>query len=151
MADSTAAEAGTASGMRIVEDEFPEFEAVGAIQRGLHAFNQEMGGDYDRRPVTLLVRDAPGASRGGLLGMTYWDWLFIDWLFLQRDARGGGLGAGLLARAEAIARERGCRNAYTDTFSFQNPEFWRRNGYEEFGRLEGLPEGHARIWFRKAL
>jgi GNAT superfamily N-acetyltransferase len=137
--------------IEISEDEFPELEAVAAIQRGLHAFNQEMGGPYDREPVTVLARDGSGAVRGGLLGLTYWNWLFIDWLWLARDARGQGLGGELLDRAEAIARGRGCTDAYTDTFSFQAPSFWTRHGYAEFGRLDGMPHGHSRIWFRKTL
>ncbi len=138
--------------IEISEDEFPELEAVAAIQRGLHAFNQEMGGPYDREPVTVLARDAgSGTVRGGLLGLTYWNWLFIDWLWLARDMRGQGLGGQLLDRAETIARGRGCTDAYTDTFSFQAPHFWTRHGYAEFGRLDGMPPGHSRIWFRKKL
>lgn len=137
--------------IELVEDEFPELAAVGAIQRGLHNFNQEMGGPYDREPVTVLARDGAGQVRGGLLGLTYWHWLFVDWLWLREDMRGQGFGGRLLDRAEAIARQRGCTNAYTDTFSFQAPGFWAGRGYAEFGRLEGMPGGHARIWFRKAL
>ncbi len=139
------------SGLRIVEDAQPEFEAVGTIQRGLHIFNQEMGGDYVREPVTLLVQDEAGATQGGLLGLTFWGWLFIDWLWLTSDLRGKKFGGELLLRAEAIARERGCKNVYTDTFSFQAPKFWKKNGYKEFGRLDDMPEGHSRIWFRKKL
>lgn len=138
-------------GIEIVEDAAPEFEAVGAIQRGLHDFNQAMGGPYDREPVTLLVQDSEGRTLGGLLGLTFWGWLFIDWLWLSPELRGQGVGADLLKRAEAIARDRGCTNAYTDTFSFQAPGFWQTNGYVEFGRLDGMPAGHARVWFRKAL
>jgi GNAT superfamily N-acetyltransferase len=139
------------SDIDISEDEYPELEAVAAIQRGLHAYNQEMGGPYDRDPVTVLARDAEGTVRGGLLGLTYWNWLFIDWLWLAPEMRGLGLGGQLLARAEAIARRRSCTDAYTDTFDFQAPGFWLRNGYVEFGRLDGMPQGHARIWFRKTL
>ncbi len=135
----------------ISEDDYPEMEAVNAIQRGLHAFNQEMGGPYDREPVTVLARDATGEVQGGLLGLTYWHWLFIDWLWLARSQRGRGVGSELLRRAEAIARTRGCTDAYTDTFSFQAPGFWSRNGYAEFGRLDEMPRGHARQWFRKRL
>jgi GNAT superfamily N-acetyltransferase len=111
-------------GIQIVEDAAPEFEAVAAIQRGLHNFNQETGGSYDREPVTLLVQDADGKTLGGLLGLTFWGWLFIDWLYLERGMRRRGIGEELLHRAEAIGRERGCTNAYTDTFSFQAPSFW---------------------------
>ena len=135
----------------ITEDDYPEMEAVAAIQRGLHAFNQDMGGPYDREPVTVLARDAGGSVLGGLLGLTYWNWLFIDWLWMAADQRGKGLGGQLLDRAEAIARERGCSHAYTDTFSFQAPGFWTQRGYVEFGRLDGMPAGHSRLWFRKTL
>ena len=135
----------------ISEDDYPEMEAVAAIQRGLHSYNQDMGGPYDREPVTVLARDEAGTVLGGLLGLTYWNWLFIDWLWLAPEQRGKGLGGQLLERAEAIARGRQCTHAYTDTFSFQAPGFWSRRGYEEFGRLDGMPPGHSRLWFRKAL
>ena len=136
--------------VEISEDDFPELEAVSAIQRGLHAFNQEMGGPYDREPVTVLAR-IDGGVKGGLLGLTYWNWMFIDWLWMAPDTRGKGVGGDMLDRAEAIARGRGCTDAYTDTFSFQAPHFWTRHGYTEFGRLDGMPPGHSRIWFRKTL
>jgi GNAT superfamily N-acetyltransferase len=137
--------------IEITEDDYPEMEAVSAIQRGLHAYNQEMGGPYEREPVTVLARDADGTVRGGLLGLTYWNWLFIDWLWMAREMRGHGIGGQLLDRAETIARERGCKNVYTDTFDFQAPGFWARHGYIEAGRLQGMPLGHARVWFQKAL
>lgn len=139
------------SKLTISDDDYPELEAVAAIQRGLHTFNQEMGGPYEREPVTVLARDADEVVKGGLLGLTYWNWLFIDWLWLAREVRGQGLGTDLLSRAEAVARERGCTDAYTDTFSFQAPGFWRRNGWTEAGRLDGMPPGHSRIWYRKTL
>jgi GNAT superfamily N-acetyltransferase len=139
------------SKLTISDDDYPELEAVAAIQRGLHTFNQEMGGPYEREPVTVLARDADETVKGGLLGLTYWNWLFIDWLWLAREVRGQGLGTDLLARAEAVARARGCTAAYTDTFSFQAPGFWRRNGWAEAGRLDGMPPGHSRIWYRKTL
>ncbi len=137
--------------LTISDDDYPELEAVAAIQRGLHQFNQEMGGPYDREPVTVLARDEEEVVKGGLLGLTYWNWLFIDWLWLAREVRGQGLGTDLLARAEAVARARGCTDAYTDTFSFTAPGFWKRNGWTEAGRLDGMPPGHSRIWYRKSL
>ncbi|WP_207537076.1 GNAT family N-acetyltransferase [Sabulicella rubraurantiaca] len=137
--------------LTISDDDYPELEAVAAIQRGLHTFNQEMGGPYDREPVTVLARDENEVVKGGLLGLTYWNWLFIDWLWLSREVRGQGLGTDLLSRAEAVARGRGCTDAYTDTFSFTAANFWKRNGWIEAGRLDGMPPGHSRIWYRKKL
>jgi GNAT superfamily N-acetyltransferase len=142
---------GLPAGIVISEDDYPELEAVSAIQRGLHAYNQERGGPYDREPVTVLARDAAGKVVGGLLGLTYWNWLFIDWLWLAPPMRGRGLGGQVLERAEAHARARGATQAYTDTVDINAPGFWQRHGYAEFGRLDGMPPGHARVWFRKAL
>jgi hypothetical protein len=35
--------------------------------------------------------------------------------------------------------------------SFQAPGFYRACGYEEFGSIEGYPEGVTRHWFTKTL
>jgi len=56
-----------------------------------------------------------------------------------------------LRQAEQIARNRGCVGVYLDTFSFQAPGFYRKQGYKKIGQLAGLPPGSARIWFSKAL
>jgi hypothetical protein len=57
----------------------------------------------------------------------------------------------LLSGAEETAREKNCRAAYVDTFTFQAPEFFERHGYREFARLADFPAGHARIWLSKLL
>ena len=53
--------------------------------------------------------------------------------------------------AEAEARNRGVRNVYLDSFSFQAPTFYAKLGYREFGRLKEFPAGHDRVWMTKAL
>ncbi|WP_272899885.1 GNAT family N-acetyltransferase [Tolypothrix bouteillei] len=42
--------------------------------------------------------------------------------------RGEGYGDALLATAEQEAVKRGCQYVYLDTFSFQAPEFYRKQG-----------------------
>ena len=37
------------------------------------------------------------------------------------------------------------------TMSFQAPGVYRACGYEEFGSIDGYPEGVTRHWFTKAL
>ena len=62
------------------------------------------------------------------------------------------LGRKLLAAAEEAARERGCTQVLVSSFTFQAPEFYRRHGYVEFARSEGIPvEGEADVHFRKLL
>ena len=52
---------------------------------------------------------------------------------------------------EAEARQSGATEAYLDTFSFQAPEFYKKNGYQVFGVLENFPPGHQRYYLTKAL
>ncbi len=83
--------------------------------------------------------------------MLAFDWLFVQWLWVAEPYRSQRIGSRLLVGAEAAAREKGCRAAYLDTFSFQAPKFYDRHGYREFGRLNDFPPGHARVWLWKAL
>jgi hypothetical protein len=43
------------------------------------------------------------------------------------------------------------KGIWLDTFSFQAPEFYKRLGYSEFGRIDGYPENEARLFFVKRL
>jgi GNAT superfamily N-acetyltransferase len=100
----------------------------------------------------LLLRE-PGSNRvvGGLWGMSYYHWLFVELLFVPPTLRGHGLGTDLIRQAEAVARSRGCRGIWLDTFSFQAPEFYERLGFQQFGTIDGYPFEHSRLFFQKRL
>ncbi|TAJ39918.1 MAG: GNAT family N-acetyltransferase, partial [Reyranella sp.] len=100
-------------------------------------------------PLWLLARDNAGKVQGGVLGQTYWSWCVIDVLAVAEPYRRQGIGSRLLAKAEEIARGRGCIGVRLDTVSFQAPDFYRRHGYTEFGRLDDYPPGHTYHWFMK--
>ncbi len=60
----------------------------------------------------------------------------------RHPAPGLGLGARLLAEAERTARtERACTRSRLETWDFQAPGFYRRQGYEEIGRVADYPPG----------
>jgi len=120
------------------------------ILKGLHAYNVDAAGKADHRPLTISLRDR-GKIVGGLVGETFFGWLFVSLLWIAEQHRGKGLGKSLVEAAEAEARQRGVRGVYLDTFSFQAPGFYEKLGYREFGRLNGFPAGHDRVWMTKAL
>jgi len=123
-----------------------------AIMTPLIAYNEALAGPAKYEPLAILLRDsATGGSMGGLWGQIYFEWLFVELLFVADGARRGGIGSGLLARAEDIARSKGCVGVWLDTFSFQAPEFYRKHGYEVFGTLEDYPTGRQRFYLRKTL
>ena len=122
------------------------FAAVNAL---LADYNKAQFGEPHHVPLWLLARDDAGKVQGGVLGQTYWSWCSIDVLAVAEPYRGQGIGSRLLAKAEDIARARGCLGVRLDTVSFQAPDFYRRHGYTEFGRIDDHPPGHTRHWFMK--
>ncbi len=116
----------------------------------LLAFNARAVGKGDHKPLVIALRQGKEIV-GGLTGWTWLGWCFVELLWIDEKYRGQGRGAALMRKAEAEARKRGVRNMYVDTFSFQAPDFYRKLGFKQFGKLKDFPKGHSRHWFTKAL
>jgi GNAT superfamily N-acetyltransferase len=127
------------------EDPFATLNAM------LNDYNAQHVGRATHVPLWLFARDAAGKVQGGVRGQTYWSWCSIDVLTVAEPYRRQGIGSRLLAKTEEIARTRGCVGIRLDTTSFQAPDFYTRHGYVEFGRIDGYPPGHTRLWFMKRL
>jgi GNAT superfamily N-acetyltransferase len=121
-------------------------EAVDAL---LDEAAMVLGRPFEGQKVHLRAIDSEGRMMGGLVGAHLQRWFFVKLLAVSPEARGGGIGAQLLARAEAIARAAGLVGIYLDTFDFQAPRFYLREGYSEIGRLPKLDDAPQRIWFAK--
>jgi GNAT superfamily N-acetyltransferase len=120
------------------------------IAKGLRAYNVAAAGKFDHRPLTLTIRQR-GKIVAGLAAETFFGWMFVSLLWVSERHRGKGWGSSLIEAAEAEARNRGVRNVYLDSFSFQAPDFYAKLGYREFGRLKEFPAGYDRVWMTKAL
>ncbi|MCC6716520.1 MAG: GNAT family N-acetyltransferase [Acetobacteraceae bacterium] len=96
------------------------------------------------RHLSIPLRDAAGMVEGGLVGISYYDWLIVEMLFVPRELRGHGMGTQLMRAAEAVAAARGCRGVWLDTASEAAAQFYRRLGYRAFAELADQPPGHAR-------
>ena len=99
----------------------------------------------------VFVAEEDGEMLGGLAATINNQWMHIDLLAVQGQARGRGIGRQLLAEAETLARARGLVGVWLDTHGFQAPEYYPRLGYTEFGRIEDQPPGHTRRFFQKRL
>jgi ribosomal protein S18 acetylase RimI-like enzyme len=129
----------------------PDEGAPLQLEEGIIAYNLAATGIDDAQPVTGVVRDFNGELLGGTHGWSWGGTCWIDSLWVREDRRGKGLGTALLRFAEREARARHCHQLALDTHTFQAPDFYLRHGFEIVGRLEGYPEGHARLVMRKLL
>ena len=134
-------------------EETPEAADVQFVRAQLTAFNRARAADDQFQSLVILVRNAGGQIVGGLVGGTYWGWLYVEVLWVEASLRGEGCGRSLLAAAEAEAVRRGCRYAHLDTMDFQALPFYQKQGYSIFAELEDVPAGtgHRRYSLKKRL
>ena len=121
------------------------------VWKQLSEFNQHHAEPDQHTLLRVFARSVHGELVGGLLGETFWRWLYVSILWVDENYRHAGLGRQLMARAEAEAKQRGCLHAYLDTMDFQAPDFYPKLGYVTWGTLDDFPPGHRRIFFKKDL
>ncbi|MER9965026.1 GNAT family N-acetyltransferase [Mesorhizobium sp. M0045] len=109
-----------------------------------------MAGPYNREPVAVLIRESRNDhTEGGLWATRYYDWLFIELIFVPERYRNQKIGARLVRSAEQWAVDRGCVGVWLNTYEFQAPAFYQSLGYEIFGHLPNYPRGFGRYFLRK--
>ncbi|HEY9440668.1 MAG TPA: GNAT family N-acetyltransferase [Streptomyces sp.] len=103
-------------------------------------------------PLEVWLLDDQDAVAGGLAGRTWAHWLHVDLLWVNARHRGQGLGTRLLAEAERAARtDRACTRSRLETWDFQAPAFYRKQGYEVIGEVENYPPGVSEFILVKQL
>lgn len=124
----------------------------GELGRRMRQFNYRVVGEYGQvQPVWVSAKDDTGGLVGGLRGFVLLHWLNVELLFVDDAARHKGLGRRLLETAEQKARELGARNVTLNTFEWQAREFYLKQGYEEFGRIDDYVQGFYVAHMKKAL
>ncbi len=135
-------------------EDAPAPEDLDTVRGGLDRFNRsaiKTAWGHEYQSLHLLVRDNERRVMGGLLGGSWWNWLYISTLWVHEDLRGQDFGTDLMRTAEQEGLRRGCHSAFVDTHSFQALPFYLKLGYEVFGELEDFPPGHTRYFLRKRL
>lgn len=136
--------------MRIELDTHLKSRKVIFIKKKLDEYNLEYVGGYNVRALNVFINEK-GIIIGGLIGIIYWNWLYIDSLWVDIKHRGKGIGTKILETAEQEARLRGCIGIHLDTHYFQNVAFYERKGFKIQGEIKDLPKGHCRYLLTKIL
>ncbi|MEV5028029.1 GNAT family N-acetyltransferase [Paenibacillus sp. LPE1-1-1.1] len=124
------------------------------IRKRLIAFNAEhvpenLSSRYEE--INLTIKDDSGRVIGGLLSTLCWNWIEVEILWIEESLRGLGYGTHLLNQIELIAKEKECTFIKLNTFSFQAPEFYLKNGYDEVAVFKEAPTGSNHYYFKKDL
>ena len=129
----------------------PSKKETELIREALFEFNREKVGDDGHTPLNIVEYDADGNIIGGILGGTYWGWMYVDILWVHENHRGKGIGSKLLTEAEKEAKAHGCHHVHLDTMSWQAPKFYEKHGYSVIGILPDIPKGNQKYLLMKAL
>lgn len=121
------------------------------IFQNLLEYNLARIEDKNPKDLGVYLQDEKGEMLAGLIGNTHGNWLTIKFLWVSEKVRRQNIGSQILRKAEERAKERGCKYAFLDTFSFQAPEFYKKYGYKEKFALEEYPIKGKRYYFTKTL
>ena len=140
--------------MNIEVTQNPDKGDLTTISRGLQSHNAKTLGGVaveDELKFAVFAKDAAGRVMGGVRAVASWNWMNIEVIWVDEQARGAGVGQQLLQEAEAYAIKNDVFSSCLETTSFQAREFYEKQGYEVFGELDDFPMGHTMFYMKKAL
>ena len=134
--------------LRLENTESLKSQIIGDL---IHSYNRSKREVAESEPLNLYVEDEYGEIMAGLVAETFGNWLEIEYLFVKEDLRGQGIGSQLLHQAESEAKMRNCRFAFVNTYQFQAPAFYQKQGYKEVFTLKDYPYTGQRHYYQKDL
>ena len=128
----------------------PDVRATGREDAGREVFERYL----DRADAVILVAE-DGGSVVGLLDMEYRVRLnfstpqaWIPDMVVHQDARSAGVGRALMARAEELARERGCWGMALESAAWRERAhtFYVREGWTDAGKSFSKLQAEGLTW-----
>lgn len=114
-------------------------EFIETMRQQIIAFNAPHFAGLTREPLGLACHNDQGELIGGIAGKTFGYWFLLEYLWVDSDYRGQGIGKQLLRDAEAEAMQRHCRFVLLDTLDFQAAPFYRQLGYQQVWSQQDYP------------
>ena len=134
--------------IRLEDTESQKAQKIGELVRSYNRSKREAA---ESEPLNLYVEDDSGELLAGLVAETFGNWLEIEYLFVKEELRGQGIGSQLLQQVESEAKKRNCRYVFVNTYQFQAPAFYQKQGYQEVFTLKDYPCTGQRHYYQKDL
>lgn len=130
-------------------DENPSAENFRTLVDGVRTYNRGRTGNESPRQVAYFLRKENGQIVGGVQGSLWGRSVHIDALWVDEDLRGSGHGSKLMRAIEEYAVMNSHPLIYLETTSFQALPFYQGLGYQVFGELKDISEGHTMFFLKK--
>ena len=129
----------------------PNEDEIKFLSDSLDEYNFRLVEKDNHQLLNIVKYDDYENIIGGLIGGTYWGWLYVDRLWIKDSYRKKGIGSSLLEEAEKEAIRRGCCFAHLDTMSFQALGFYKKNHYKVKTVIKDIPKGYKKYILIKKL
>lgn len=130
--------------------ENPDTAVVNGIRDRLRAYNMNFWEVQTKPQYALTVREG-NCLTGGIIFSFFGEWLEVEFIWVDQDARGRGIGSELLRKVEAYAKDFGCNPAVVNTLSFQAKPFYEKHGYIVMYTQKNYPKTSSRYYLEKDL
>lgn len=128
----------------IVGYDSPPSEAAALVDRGLGEANAAAAPLHEVAPLACIASDDEGSVIGGAVGRRWGECAELQQLWVREASRRRGVGTALVREFLSLARARGCKVVFLETFSFQAPRFYRSLGFRVAYENELFPHGIVR-------
>lgn len=137
--------------MYIIENNTDELQAI-IKEKVINFSNGSLPPSIDTLPEAsfgcYLYNDEDNIV-GGITSHCFWNIMHIDFFWVDESLRGQGQGKRLLTGMESIAKRENCKAIHLETFSFEAPKFYEKNGYQQFGNIKNVPIQNCDYFFFK--
>lgn len=129
----------------------PKTEDKQTMINGMLSYHASKGHPRKTEIYSVTLKDRNNAVKGMIIVSFLWNGMHIDSLWIDETVRDQKWGSSLLRMAEEEAIKRECTIVYTDTFTWQAPKFYEKQGYKLYGKLEDFPKGNSLFYYAKNL
>jgi len=114
-----------------------------AIREGVIAFGRQQAQGSDASDIAVALYDGD-LLIAGATGRTEFQRLYVNYLWVDADHRGQGLGGDCLRQIEAMALQRGCVDVLIETLLDEVADIYERLGYACISHVHDFVPGFTR-------
>lgn len=124
------------------DEEVPQ-AALEAVREGVLIYGRQQAQGSDARDIACALYEADQLVAGAT-GRTEFGRLYVNYLWVDADRRGQGLGGECLRQIEAQALRRGCVDALIETLSDETAQIYEHLGYACIAHVHDYVPGFTR-------